>query len=218
MNYKVVQTGSSGNCIILNEEIMVDCGLSYKKVEPYLKKIKVLLITHTHQDHLNIKTIIRIMKNKPKIKVVGNEEVYKKFDENNIRIIKLGSEENFKYTNKKGYKVDVKPIILYHDVMNYGYRININDLLDDIKIFYATDTCTLKGIEAKNYDYYFVETNYCEDKIMEISKYKKENDLFDDSQRVIDTHLSRQEAEDFYIKNKKDSSEFIPLHKSSRNY
>ena len=40
------------------------------------------------------------------------------------------------------------PIKLYHDVPNCGYRIFINDK----KIIYMTDTKTLEGITAKNYD------------------------------------------------------------------
>ena len=40
--------------------------------------------------------------------------------------------------------------------LNVGYRV----LFDNYKVFYATDTRTLDGISARNYDLYLVEGNY----------------------------------------------------------
>ena len=61
MTYKILASGSSGNAllIILDEtKILVDCGLSFKKIQEKLKgydlsieDIDALLITHSHQDH-----------------------------------------------------------------------------------------------------------------------------------------------------------------------
>lgn len=46
MRYNIVGTGSTGNCIIIEDILMLDCGLAYSKVKPYLDKIKVIFISH----------------------------------------------------------------------------------------------------------------------------------------------------------------------------
>lgn len=48
LDYNILGTGSSGNCIIVNDNIMLDCGLTYAKIKPYLKKIKLIFISHRH--------------------------------------------------------------------------------------------------------------------------------------------------------------------------
>lgn len=63
------------------------------------------------------------------------------------------------------------PIKLYHDVPQCGYRV----LFDDYKAIYMTDTKTVEGISAKNYDLYLVEGNYDEDEIEERIKKNNKN-------------------------------------------
>ena len=48
MIYEIIQSGSNGNAIIYNQDIMVDCGVSFSKIKPYYKQIKLLLLTHIH--------------------------------------------------------------------------------------------------------------------------------------------------------------------------
>ena len=48
MNFEVVATGSKGNAVIINDEILIDCGVAFKKIEPYVKKLKLVLLTHVH--------------------------------------------------------------------------------------------------------------------------------------------------------------------------
>lgn len=49
MNYQIIGTGSKGNCIILDKQIMLDCGVSYNSIKQYLKDIKVIFISHVHR-------------------------------------------------------------------------------------------------------------------------------------------------------------------------
>lgn len=46
----IISTGSHGNCVIINNELMIDCGVSKKmildNVDP--SNIKLMLITHHH--------------------------------------------------------------------------------------------------------------------------------------------------------------------------
>lgn len=48
VNYEILATGSSGNCVIINQNIAVDMGVSFKVIEPYADRIKVVLLTHVH--------------------------------------------------------------------------------------------------------------------------------------------------------------------------
>lgn len=48
MDYEILATGSGGNCTIINHSIAIDMGIPYKKIEPYVKDLKLLLLTHIH--------------------------------------------------------------------------------------------------------------------------------------------------------------------------
>ena len=48
MTYEIIGTGSKGNAIVVNDYLLLDCGLSYKKIEKYLDKIKIIFISHKH--------------------------------------------------------------------------------------------------------------------------------------------------------------------------
>lgn len=48
MDYEILKTGSKGNCIIVEGKFMLDCGVPYKLIEPYLKDIKMIFISHSH--------------------------------------------------------------------------------------------------------------------------------------------------------------------------
>lgn len=48
MKYEILATGSKGNCTIINDEIAIDMGIPYKKIHPYAKRLKLVLLTHIH--------------------------------------------------------------------------------------------------------------------------------------------------------------------------
>lgn len=48
MEYEILATGSSGNCTIINHSIAIDIGIPYKKIAPYAKELKLVLLTHIH--------------------------------------------------------------------------------------------------------------------------------------------------------------------------
>ena len=41
MTYNIVATGSRGNAVVINERILIDCGVPYYKLEPHADKIKL---------------------------------------------------------------------------------------------------------------------------------------------------------------------------------
>lgn len=95
--------------------------------------------------------------------------------------------------------------MMFHNV---GYRV----LFDDYKVIYATDTRTLEGITAKNYDLYLIESNYEDDELDERIRTKQANNEYCYEYRVRDTHLSKGQATDFLLNNMGNNSEYVFMH------
>lgn len=49
MNYKIISSCSTGNATIIRDIILIDCGVTFKKLEKYYKKFKLVLLTHIHR-------------------------------------------------------------------------------------------------------------------------------------------------------------------------
>ena len=116
LDYTVVSSGSKhGNCVII-DDVMVDIGVSFKKMHEYLYDINYLLITHIHQDHLKIATLKQITKLFPRILIISNYEVYQKAKDNDIKINLIGTE--------KPYNIDDYSFTAFscvHNAFTYGY-------------------------------------------------------------------------------------------------
>jgi len=76
-----------GHCCLLIEidgkKILTDPGM-FSSEQTSLRGVDVVVITHSHADHLDPKTIKQIAKNNPKAVFVGNEEVGSILDEKSI--------------------------------------------------------------------------------------------------------------------------------------
>ena len=48
IDVNVIQTGSTGNCLILNRTLALDMGVTWKKVAPYSKTLKLVFASHEH--------------------------------------------------------------------------------------------------------------------------------------------------------------------------
>lgn len=202
MKYKIISSGSKGNCVIIND-VMVDCGVPFNKIKDNLYSIKYLLLTHTHSDHMNLKTLQRVMALYPRIKIIGNYEIHDFWFCNIIANADFPIEtEDYTFL----------PFECKHDVLCYGYAWEWNGQ----SIIYATDTSTLENAPAKKYDYFFIESNHDEEKLEAVRGKKRGTyDPYLSGKR----HLSTQQAKAFFYMNRKDKdSEFIELHKSSRFY
>lgn len=206
MKYKIINSGSDGNATVLEDIILIDCGVSFQKLKNYYKKLKIVLLTHIHGDHFNRATIKKLSKERPTLRFACchwliNELLDCGVSKKNIDVLKIGISYN--YTLFK-----VMPIKAYHDVPNCGYRIFINNK----KVLYITDTGTLEGISAKNYDLYLVEANYDETELSNKINNKIENNVYAYEIRVKNTHLSRKQCIDFFINNSMDTSILIYMH------
>lgn len=208
--YKVIQSNSKGNSILYHQSILVDIGIPFAKIKPYLKDIQIVLLTHKHDDHFNKSTIKKLAFERPSVRFGCCSWMFEKLldcgvKSRNIDVYEIGEYYNY------GDLV-ISPIKLYHDVENCGYRI----IKDYYKIFHATDTAHLNGIEAVNYDLYSLEHNYDEDTINGIIEAKTAKGEFCYEKGAINSHLSFQQANDFVFKNAGENYEVLRLHESTR--
>jgi phosphoribosyl 1,2-cyclic phosphodiesterase len=202
MNYKIISSGSKGNCVIVND-VMIDCGVPFKDIKKELYTIKYLLITHTHSDHLNRRTIEQISSKFPRIEIIGNYEVHAAWNCNHIA--------------NAGFEVETEdynffPFDCVHDVLTYGFTWDF----EGQKIIFATDTTTLENAPEGKFDWFFIESNHDEAKLEAVRNEKSGSySPYLSGKR----HLSTQQAKAFYyMRRSNHDSPLIELHKSSRFY
>lgn len=208
MKVDVISTGSKGNAVLYDSQILVDCGVSYSKLEPYLSEVKLILLTHIHKDHFNVKAIQKVHKNHPGIIFACCYWLYEALSDCGLPIIcllEVGKLVDFTFAK-------VCPIVLYHDVPNCGYRIYVKDE----KILHATDTFTLDGIVAKGYDIYSLEWNHDEIQIEKDIQEKLDRGEYAYEIGAKNSHLSFQKTQRFFDENRKEESRLIKLHISEK--
>lgn len=200
--YKIISSSSKGNSVIYDNSIMVDCGISFDSIKPFLKDLQIILLTHEHKDHVNYSTLKKIIFERPGIRIGYCNDWFLELQGRNIDRFKIGSIYDYGLFK-------ISPFKLYHDIENCGYRIFINNY----KIFHATDSNHLEEILAPNYDLYAIESNYDEETIFERILEKESIGEFAYQRYSINSHLSEQQANNFFYKNKKDTSILLRLHK-----
>ena len=205
MHYNIISTGSKGNAVVLNDIILIDCGVSFKALKEVYKDLKIVLLTHIHSDHFNRTTLRRLSEERPTLRFACCEWLVTPLLETgvpkrNIDVIEIG-----KVYDYKAFKAS--PVKLYHDVPNCGYRL----FFGKEKAFYATDTSTLAGITAKDYDLYLVEANHEEEEINKRISEKKANGEFAYEIRATRNHLSKEQC-DAWVYENIGSGEYVYLH------
>lgn len=213
MKFETLGSSSKGNSIILEDRLLLDAGVTYVKIKPYLKNIKLIFIGHSHKDHLLPTTIKQITYNYPTIKfVTGSDIVVEKLykcgvNKKNIFYLK----PNVWY-NLGMFQCKIEP--LTHDTPNYALKVKYREQ----KCIYIVDTSNVDNISAKNYDLYLIESNYRDDILnRHIQECEDEGTLYY-LDRVRKTHLSYAQANSFLIENMGENSEFEYIHQSSYNF
>lgn len=206
MNYKIISSCSTGNATIIKDIILIDCGVTFKRLEKYYKQLKIVLLTHIHSDHFKKETIKKLAQERPTLRFACCEWLLQPLLEcgvsrKNIDILEIGTKYDYKLFK-------IIPVKLYHDVLQCGYRV----LFNDYKVIYMTDTKTVEGISAKNYDLYLIEGNYDEEELEERIRRKQEKQQYCYEYRARDTHLSKGQASDFLINNMGEKSEYVFMH------
>lgn len=204
--YVVIGTGSRGNSVLVNDSILIDAGLPYIRIEPYMDKIKLCLLTHIHGDHFKASTVRRMALEKPRMRFGCGKWMVKPLVDAGVAKTQIDILAESK-VNAYGI-CNVIPVLLSHDVPNYGYKLHF----ENGKVFYATDTGSLDGISAKGYDLYLCESNYQEDELRERMDAKLAEGRYAYEQRTVRYHLSKQQCDDWLYRNMGRNSEYVYLH------
>ena len=206
MNYKIISTGSQGNAIVLNKIILLDCGVPFKALKEVYKDLRIVLLTHIHGDHFNKTTIRKLAAERPTLRFACCKWLTSELLECGVSIHNIDSLEIGRIYDYKMFKVS--PVKLYHDVDNAGWRVFQNAE----KAIYMTDTVTLEGISAKNYDLYLVEANYITEELEERIRSKETSGEYVYEYRVRNVHLSKEKADEWLLDNIGENSEAIYIH------
>lgn len=206
IEYNIISTGSQGNAVVINKIVMIDCGVAFSKLTEVYKDLKIVLMTHKHSDHFKTSTIRKLAAQRPTLRWGCGEYLKQDLidcgvDPKNIDVYKIGVKYNygrFKFAAVK----------LYHNVKNVGYRLYFGAE----RAFYATDTCKLDGISAKNYDLYMVEANYEPDEIIERINEKKARGEYAYEINVLQNHLSRPDCDAWLAQNRGEKSKCVYMH------
>ena len=192
--------------MIINRFIAVDMGVSFKALKDVYKDLRIVLLTHEHNDHVKKATIKRLAFERPTLRWACCEWLVPilldcNVSERNIDVLEIG-----KMYDYKAFKVS--PIKLFHDVPNCGYRL----YFEDKKVIYATDTEHLEGITAKDYDLYMIEANYTEEDLQRRIEAKKATGEYSYEQNCALRHLSHEQASEFLLANMGEHSDYVFLH------
>lgn len=204
MNYSIINSGSDGNATIVNDVILIDCGVIFKRIQPFYKNLQLVLLTHIHEDHFNSSTIKKLARLRPSLRFGCGEWLVEDLLLCGVRKEQI---DVYKFDTNFNYgKFTINQFELFHDVPQCGYRIFMNDK----KLIYATDTKTMNHIEARNYDVYLIEANYESDEMLHSYAISSEYE-----NRVKNTHMSKEETIKWILDNMREDSiyEFMHQHK-----
>ena len=208
MKYNIIGSSSKGNCLIIEDKIVIDMGVTYSKIKDYVDDFKIVLLTHSHNDHLKKTTIKRLAKERPTLKFVCSSflapiliaECF--VSKKNIIIL-----DTNKMYDLGMFKCKVYDLI--HDTPNIAYFIQYKGY----NLFYGTDTGRIDHISCPGCDYYFVEANYESDEELDkLIQIALENEEYTHLARVKETHLSQVQCMDWLYNNMRENSQYIWMH------
>lgn len=202
--HHIIASGSTGNAVLYHNAILVDIGVPFSLIKPHLHDIQLVLLTHVHKDHINIDTLTRLVRERPTLRIgCGQWMADHVGGFRNVDLYTIGELYNYG-------AFQVSPVKLFHDVETCGYRI----FKGETKIIHCTDTAHMEGITAKDYDLFCIEHNYNEETIQEVIATLEARGEYAYMKGSINSHLSEQQARDFFYKNKGDHSQLVRLHET----
>ena len=176
-NFCSLYSGSSGNSLFVeseNTKLLVDAGVSSKKIEEALANLEIdptsidgILITHEHSDHVQglgtfaKKFNLPVFVNEKTLDAMPKQK--EKISEKNIKLFNIN--EKFEIGDLK-----VKPFSIPHDAAN---PCGFNIFKDDKKLSIATDIGHMTNGVLKNLEdsiFIMLESNY-DPEVLKYSKY-----------------------------------------------
>lgn len=174
IDVRILATGSSGNCVLIGGNILVDAGITYKLFSQFgipLADIKCCIITHKHGDHMNKPFVRKMLMNGVPVIMsqdsVADLQLEGKLDTEgfveNRSILFLKAGEEYKFEN--GLTMTAHPQ-KHHDIINYAL-VFTNE--EGERLLYSTDLDSLEPTDVGEglmhlgmFDTILLEGNYDE--------------------------------------------------------
>ena len=180
---KVIASGSSGNCYIIQageEKLLLECGIAWKEIlkglDFDLNNIVGCLVTHEHKDHC--KCISHILENG--IDVFCSKGTKESMNVDHYRIKEVRHMEVFRVGG-----FTIIPFRTEHDTAEpLGFVINHKAIGS---ILFATDTYYLK-YKFKGINHMLIECNYSENILEDLEPYQA---------RLFKSHMSLETLKEF---------------------
>jgi len=214
IDYKIISTGSQGNAVVINNTILIDCGVHFKALREHYKSLKLVLLTHVHRDHFNYVGIRTLARKRPSLRFGCGRWMIEALLKQGVPASNIDVLAHSKCHNYGSFQVI--PKLLTHSVPNQGYKLRF---ADGSKMIYATDTGDLDGISAPDYDLYLIEANHEEAEIQERIARKKAEGVYAYEVKVVKNHLSKEKADSFILENigAKGIYQYLHCHQDKEN-
>lgn len=205
--YEIIATGSQGNAVVIEGEILIDCGVSWRALEPYWRRLRLVLLTHAHSDHFNQTTVQRLAAERPTLRCgCGAWMIQRllrcKVHPGRIDVMNFGKVVHY------GDYLAAKTFCLPHDVPNCGYALQTRGG----SLLYATDASNLDDVSAPNLNLYLLEANHEVNEIQQRIAAKHAAGEYAYEKRAQHMHLSREQCDDFFCRMGGPNSILVYMH------
>jgi len=212
MTYEIIASGSTGNAVLLDGGTLVDIGVPYKRLKPYIKDIRLVLLTHQHGDHFNAATARTLHKERPAVRWGCGQWMVPLLldagiDQRVIDVLDLGKRHSWR--DYKGQHLMVIPQAVPHDVPNLAYSMVFPS---GETVFFCTDCSTLEGITAQGFDLYMIEANHSREEIDARIEAKRAAGEYAYEVQARRNHLSQEQALDWLSEQMGPESKYMFLH------
>lgn len=173
----ILSTGSKGNCVVIDDTIMLDAGIPKGRIiknESYdLSKLEVLLVSHKHKDHANLPMIrwaitenIRVHLPHEVVKMIVDEGRLDIRPYMDVNVFVHEDQDTYPLTSELTVKMHPQK---HHNIINYAFVLEktVDDML--YRLLYSTDLDTIHPtdigpglVDLGMFDTIMLEGNYDE--------------------------------------------------------
>ena len=133
IDYNIIATGSKGNAVVIDQKILIDCGVSFKALSKVYRALKLVLLTHIHSDHFQPTTLRLLAENRPTLRFACCAWLCKPLVDAGVPVSQIDVLEP---GHMYGYGIcNVRPDMVKHNVPNCAWKV----WLPSGKLFYCTD-------------------------------------------------------------------------------
>lgn len=173
IDVRILATGSSGNCVLINGHVLVDAGITFKHFQEFgipLDQISCCVITHRHGDHMKKPFVRKLLENDipvimsedsaADLQTEGKTEVENLISNGQIQFLR----KDYRYSFENTLHMTAHPQ-KHHDIVNYA--LVFED--EEQRLLYSTDLDSLEPSDKGEglmhlgmFDILLLEGNYDE--------------------------------------------------------